>query len=101
VSGIVPFFEAVPGQSSYVYDARPVGDEYGWVTDPDYFCDLDDPVTIKRQVWMLVSEDQVIFHPSTELCRDCQGEGTVGHDDCHRCGGDGRDPLAGEMEALQ
>ena len=99
---IVPFSEAIAGMTSYTYTAPP-GDEYGWVTDTEYFDDIDDPVTVKRRLWTLVSEDTVTFHPRHELCDVCGGDGAVpspaGIDvDCEKCGGDGDHPLAGQME---
>lgn len=92
----VPFQDAKPGDEAHVFDYRPIGDEFGWVTDEGYFDDLDDPVTVTRQRWRLVSEDKVMFHPRTELCPDCDGD----PDECGTCDGDGRHPAAGSMELL-
>lgn len=116
----VEFAAAKPGQAAYVY-VCPKGWEYGWVTDVDYFTDeAVDPLTVTRQRWVLMSEDQVVFHPADELCPHCHGEevepcpiDTDGdgncascarnpefHGRCRFCKGDGGHPLAGQMEVL-
>ena len=114
----VDFIKAEPGDEAYTYLPDP-GGEYGWVTEPVEFDDLDDPVTVKRQRWRLVDEDTVIFRPRTELCPQCHGEEVIpcpadtdGDGDCAFCSkpgnehicptckGDGRHPFAGEMEVL-
>lgn len=104
---VVPFSEATVGEETYTYRPDPSG-EYGWLTDPEWWGDLDDPETVTRQRWRLVSEDTVVFHPLTELCPRCHGEGQerypVGSGyadhDCTLCGGSGGHPLAGQMEVL-
>lgn len=115
---IRPFIEAELGDESYTYKSDPSG-EYGWVTDPEWFDDIDDPTTVTRQRWRLVGQDEVTFHPRTEPCPRCNGDGvlpcpldTDGDGDCafcskpyneHTCpdcGDDGRHPLAGRMEVL-
>lgn len=105
----VPFTDAKPGDTALVYRCTP-GDEYGWVTDKEWFDDIDDPVTTVRQVWRLVSEETVTFHPSTELCPMCHGEEeitvkrVIGRKieenvaPCPTCKNDpGRHPHAGQM----
>lgn len=99
---VVPFDKAQPGEEAWVYKCPPLHD-YGWVTDPEWFDDMDEPTTVKRQLWRLVSEDEVTFHHSTELCPECHGDGAIpspaGVDvECAKCKGDGGHPLAGEME---
>lgn len=75
--------------------------EFGWVTDPEYFEDTDDEITVTRRRYQLLDEVQVTWHPTTMLCRDCGGEGDLVAADgetlipCKRCDGDGGDPLAG------
>lgn len=98
------FMDAKVGEHAWVYKCPP-GDEFGWVTDPEYWDDLDEPVVVKRQRWCLVAEDEVRFHPSHELCPSCGGDGAsrspVGIDiECEFCRGDGGHPLAGQMEEL-
>jgi len=102
---MTPFSEAKPGDMSFVYVVPPeMRDDVGWVTDPEWFEDLDDPATVTRQVWQLLGERTVIFHPSHELCPVCHGEGEIEHadtmtnSDCLFCDGDGRHPLAGQEE---
>lgn len=110
---MVPFSVAELGDQSHVYRCPP-GQDFGWVTDPEYFDDCDVPTVVKRQVWQLVAEDTVVFHPPTQLCPTCQGEEIVtiaieGPDsfgnyetverDCPNCE-DGRHPFAGRMEIL-
>ncbi len=97
---IVPFDSARAGEESIVFTCA-LGDEYGWVTDPEWFDDIDEPVTVKRQQWQLICEHEVTFHPRHELCPRCGGEGTHPLSDaisCATCHGDGRHPLAGQME---
>lgn len=82
------------------YDC-PDGWEFGWVSDPDYFTDADEPVTVVRRRWVLVERTEVTWHPTTELCRTCGGDGDLVAADgetlmpCGRCDGDGGDPDAG------
>lgn len=110
----IDFDKARAGESAFVYVCPP-GDEHGWVTDPEWWNDIDEPVTVVRQQWQLVHEDKVTFHDRTELCPECNGDGAAPNaqdiddidvateyalvaTDCSRCGGDGRHPLAGQME---
>lgn len=88
------FSKAQIGQLSHVYVCPP-DYEFSFVTDPEYFEDVDDPLTIKRQTWRLVREEAVTFHPRTELCPTCAGEG----EECPTCE-DGLHPLAGEIEIV-
>lgn len=37
--------------------------EFGWVTDTDFFDDLDDQVEVIRREWKLVKVDRVMFGP--------------------------------------
>lgn len=92
---IVPFSKARPGEESFTF-TDPTG-EYAWVTDPEWFDDIDEPVTVTRQQWQLICEDRVTFHPKTELCPTCGGEGTVA---CPTCDGAETHPLAGKIEVL-
>jgi hypothetical protein len=108
-----PFGSAAPGDRAVVYTCQP-GDEYGWVTDSVWFDDINEPVTVKRQVWQLVEETEVVFHPYHELCSKCEGEGEIvlppvsptgedtdGHPvPCKACDGFGLHPAAGQMETL-
>ncbi len=59
---MIPFCDAKPGDESYVY-SRPDGEAvYGdasWVTELDWFDDRDEAITLRRQVWRLVSEEVV------------------------------------------
>lgn len=91
----VNFNEAHAGQQAFVFRCPP-GDEHGWVTDPEWWNDIDDPVRTKRQRWMLLSEDDVVFHPRHELCPACGGDDTR----CDFCDSTGTHPLAGQMEIL-
>jgi hypothetical protein len=106
------FDEAEIGGDAWVYCTP--DDEDGWVVSPEWFDDIDEPETIKRQRWVLVEEQTVIFHPQHELCPDCNGEGEItlppvswtgedvdGHPvTCGTCDGDGGHPLAGQMEIV-
>lgn len=101
---LVPFEDARPGDEAHIFICPP-NDEFAFVASDDWFDDIDDPTTVKRQVWKLVSEETVVFHHSTELCATCHGDGSfpspAGVDvDCQTCGGDGGHPLAGQMEVL-
>ena len=97
--------DAKPGDTTVIFQCLP-DSEYGWVTDPEWFDDIDEPVTIIRQHWRLTEEGKVTFHPRTELCLTCNGEGEVQWDHqagpqietCSMCKGDGVHPLAGQME---
>lgn len=103
----VNFIDATPGEDAYVYRCEP-GSEYGWVVDLEWWDDIDDPVTVKRQRWRLVDETELIIHPSHELCPTCNGDGGVDEPDgwslvrcqCPTCDGDGRHPLAGDIEEV-
>lgn len=102
---IVNFMNARAGDEAFVWKCKP-GDEYGWVTDPEWWDDIDEPVETVRQQWQLICEDKVIFHPKHELCPKCHGDGAVpspaGIDvECDKCKGDGGHPLAGQMEVLR
>lgn len=58
---IVPFMDAKPGDESFVY--RPMDaddcylDEYGWVTELEWFDERDREIRLVRQRWRLVAED--------------------------------------------
>lgn len=109
--------EANVGDATWVYPLpREWHGEYGWTTDTaaEFEC-IDDPVEVVRQRWLLVRAETVVFHPRTELCETCAGEGVItvpipdpmglGADDideidCPGCEGDGQHPLAGQMEVL-
>lgn len=99
--------EAEPGDVAWVYPLpREWHGEYGWTTDVSAeFEEIDDPVTIVRQRWLLVRTEFVVFHPRTELCPRCDGDGVVvcigGSMECGLCRGDGGHPLAGRMEILE
>ena len=104
--GTVPWLDAKPGEDAYTYEVSHLTDDYGWVTETNFFDEIDEPVTTIRKRWHLVSEDVVTFHPSTELCPKCNGEGCVELSDittdtciqnCPTCGGSGVSPVAGEM----
>ena len=109
---MTPFSEAKPGDESYTYDARPVTDEFGWVTDLEFFTeDLLDPIDLKRQRWRLVSEDTIRIHPRAMLCTTCFGDEVVPEGDgdegggvhevaCPRCDGSGTDPDEGKVVVL-
>lgn len=43
-------------------DGSLVAGEFGWVADPDYFDDVDEPVEVIRETWSLV-ETEVIRLP--------------------------------------
>ena len=121
----VLFMDAEPGHLAYTWTAEPDSD-FGWYGDPEYFEEIDEPITTTRQLWRLVSTDRVTFHPAHELCPTCHGDPelcqvawhpahpdydvtppddrfspvrTEGYDGCD-CEGDGRHPLAGQMEVL-
>lgn len=94
--------EAKPGDATWVYPLPTEWHgEYAWTTDTSAeFDEIDEPVTIVRQRWLLERVETVIFHPRTELCGSCAGEGgdhATGRT-CDECGGDGGHPLAGTME---
>ena len=99
----VNFRDAKLGDTANTWD-WPLSDEFGWVTDTDYFHDIDQPVTTKRRTWRLIAETTVTYHPTTELCPECHGDETVpspaGIDiDCPTCINDpGRHPYAGQQE---
>ena len=104
----VPMNEAKHGDLSATYDWRPMNDSYGWVNDVESFEGIEDPVTTTRKTWRLVGESKVTFHPATELCIQCGGEGEVELDrwtmtmiPCPTCKGDGQHPLAGQVEIHQ
>lgn len=40
-----------------------VGGEYGFVTDDEFFDDIDEPVEVVKQTWRLVSSETVTFKP--------------------------------------
>lgn len=65
---IVPFMNARPGQSAYVYDVRDLHWDYAWETDPDAIeeCVLDcgEVITVKRQLWQLIEQEEVTFSPT-------------------------------------
>jgi len=98
---IVNFMDAKPGDLAHTYTPDPTG-ECGWVTDVEWFDDVDVESRVKRQTWRLVSEERATFYPSTELCPSCHGEGeTIITRTCETCGGSGVHPLAGQMVAME
>lgn len=114
MSEIVPFIDAQPGDHAYTYRPDPSG-EFGWVTDAEWFDDIDGPVTVTRQCWLLERTETVVFHPRHELCPTCRGDEEVvlppvrptgedfdGHPvQCPTCKSNpGLHPLAGEMEIV-
>ena len=74
MTDIVPFGEAKPGQQAYIYDVSKLGWDVAWVTETEYFDDCDDDITVKRQVWQLVSEDEVTFPGWSTRHREMYGD---------------------------
>jgi hypothetical protein len=104
-SHLKPFDEARAGEESVIYQCPP-GDDFGWVTDVDHFLDhIDDPITVKRQQWQLICEEEVTIYPTTMLCTMCGGDETIVVDGfeikCPRCKGDGGDPDAGKVKVVR
>jgi hypothetical protein len=58
---IVPFGEAKPGQWAFVYDVSKLEWDVAWVAQTEYFDDLSEDITVKRQIWQLISEEEVTF----------------------------------------
>lgn len=61
---MTPFMQAKPGDESFVYslpDGELLYDGVQWVTTLDHFnhLDRDGPLTLRRQVWRLVSENTI------------------------------------------
>ncbi len=52
---ITPFSKARLGDESYVYTLP----DSGWVIDLEWFDDREAPMTVRRQVWRLISEDVI------------------------------------------
>lgn len=71
---IVPFGEAKPGEQAVVYDVSKLDWDFGWVTQTEYFDDIDDDLTVKRQVWQLISEDEVTFPGWATRHREIYGD---------------------------
>lgn len=110
MSDVTNMRDAKPGDATWVYPLPTEWHgEYAWTTDTTAeFDEIDEPVTIVRQRWLLERTETVVFHPRTELCPECHGDGeTTTHGilgvdliRCPVCEGDGRHPLAGTMEVL-
>lgn len=41
-----------------------IGGEYGWVANEEYFEELDYPVKVIKETWVLQKSEIVVFHPS-------------------------------------
>ncbi len=65
--------------------------DLGAVNELEHFDDLDDPITLERREWVIVTVSTVIMHPRTELCTKCDGEG-CNADHCTDCGDEYTDP---------
>ena len=77
----------------------PPGWEYGWVTEREYFDDLDDPLTTVRQFWRLERRQEVIIHPRGELCNECGGDPEE-FGGCGTCDDSGVHPCEGQVEVI-
>jgi hypothetical protein len=61
----VPFSKAEVGQEAYTYEGEAM-DEYGWVTDLEYFDDRYGEVKLTRKLWRLVEVEEIVLpdpHP--------------------------------------
>jgi len=60
---LVPFVDAEPGDHAAVYCGKYVKDntDFGWVTDLEYFDERYGEIRLTRQVWRLVSQDEVVL----------------------------------------
>jgi len=60
---IVRFVDAKPGDHSFVYGGEYITDnmDVGWVTDLEYFDERDGEIKLKRQIWQLISEDEIVL----------------------------------------
>jgi len=60
---LVPFVDAQPGDHAVVYGGAYVKDntDFGWVTDLEYFDERYGEIRLTRQVWQLVSEDEIVL----------------------------------------
>ena len=100
----VDFCNAKVGEEAWVYTCPDGWDEFAWTSHAETFDDIDEALTVVRRRWLLVEEQTVVFHPATELCPLCHGDGVdrslyFGDDrECSLCKGDGGHPLAGQME---
>ncbi len=79
--------------------------DLGAVNELEHFDDLDDPITLERREWVIVTVSTVIMHPRTELCPVCHVEGEWDPQPsltihCAACKGDGTHPLAGQVEIV-
>ena len=70
----VDFTEAKLGDTAYVYDVRKLDMEFAWVTETEWFDDQDDDITVKRQLWQLISEDEVTFPGWQSRHRELYGD---------------------------
>ena len=52
-------------------DGDLVNDEFGWVTDTDFFDDVDEPIDLVKEVWVRVSVEDYTHHPSVCYCSTC------------------------------
>jgi hypothetical protein len=44
-------------------DGQPVDGEYAWVTDLEYFADVDQPTDVVKETWTLVSRETLTVKP--------------------------------------
>lgn len=72
----VSFDKASPGDESYVWKPEPGTTEYAFWTDPEgVTADADDLVTVWKQRWRLIAEQEQTWIPHGQLCPACGGEG--------------------------
>ncbi len=84
---------AVAGDYMTTYhrvDGEFINGDFGWVTDLDWFDDLDGPIELVRTTWRCEAQAHVRRSPGMTLCPLCEGEGVVenhSHDlvACPRC----------------
>lgn len=51
-------------------DGELIGGEFGWVADPEYFEDDDEPTQIVEEVWALQST-RTVWAPDRGYCIEC------------------------------
>lgn len=57
-------------------DGDPVGGEYGWVTDTEFFED-EDYVEVVKEVWTLASRETIKLGETDRWCFTCDAEMTL------------------------